>query len=591
MNTSILEDLVDRKENLTSPVMIKLSPQASEFVPTSKANPSMAVTIDNFRKKFGHDIDLENDMSNGEYEEDVLDIYFDKLAKEEDLSTRQKRRIYSKTPINATNKAKSYDNFEQYKQPRPIPQTQLRKKVKIETECGEIDRISKLPHALIVEIHSLFPITDAFRTTILSKDWQYLWTYINNIVYDNEEYCHSDSLPEHKFISLTDNVLPLLRFSAIKKFILNFVFRYDDGVSYFLVINKWLELVVNKKVEDLQLNIWYIVYPTEHDQPYSLHEVLYSSSSIIKLKYENCKILKDCVINWTSLKSLTLEDLFLQDEHIKKIISYSPLLESLRLREFCGFNHLRMTSPKCRQLELIHHGHPYGDWYSFEGDTCFFEIVAPYVEHLTIYRIFNEMRIKVRDFSSLSHVNVDVYCDEMDENIVKDLLVSARCANELIFSSWFIKVISILMFEMEDVSLPLLECRWLTISSCISKLSFPLLDNLLRSTPKLENLMIFPDRTTKRLICWKTKSTSPLKNIFKVSLHNMNNVKVIPLICHTYTSDATKLHQFLKFLLKHTVNLEKLVIVPNHNDCNSCSTNISNLMKYLLPFPTSANIS
>ncbi|KAG5620059.1 hypothetical protein H5410_005277 [Solanum commersonii] len=188
--------------------------------------------------------------------------------------------------------------------------------------------------------------------------------------------------------------------------------------------------------------------------------------------------------------------------------------------------------------------------------------------------------------------------DEMDENIVKDLLVSARCANELILSSWFIKVISILMLEEEDISLPLLECRWLTISSCISKLLFPLLDNILRSTPKLENLMIFPDRMYHPFykdeeidLLEDKKYLSIEENIFKVSLQNLKNVKVMPLCSHTYMSDATELHQFLKFLLENAINLEKLVIVPEHNDCNSCSTNTSNLMKYLLPFPTSAIIS
>ncbi|KAG5619855.1 hypothetical protein H5410_005073 [Solanum commersonii] len=154
------------------------------------------------------------------------------------------------------------------------------------------------------------------------------------------------------------------------------------------------------------------------------------------------------------------------------------------------------------------------------------------------------------------------------------------------------------MLEEEDVSLPLLECRWLTINSYISKLSFPLLENLLRSTPKLENLMIFPDRTCHPFyedeeidLLEDKKYLSIEKNIFKVSLHDLNNVKVMPLCSHTYTSDATKLHQLLKFLLEHAINLEKRVIVLDHNDCNSCSTNISSLMKYLLPFPTSAIIS
>ncbi|WMV13851.1 hypothetical protein MTR67_007236 [Solanum verrucosum] len=157
-------------------------------------------------------------------------------------------------------------------------------------------------------------------------------------------------------------------------------------------------------------------------------------------------------------------------------MSNCPQLKSLKLQEFCGFNRLHMTSPKCRRLHLIHHSHPCGDWYSFEGDICCFKIVAPHIEHLTISGVFNHTKIKLGDLSSLKHANLDLVCDEfneMDEYIVKDLLVSVPCANELILSSWFIKVISNLMLEGENVSLPLLECRWLTITFCISKLSFP----------------------------------------------------------------------------------------------------------------------
>lgn len=68
-------------------------------------------------------------------------------------------------------------------------------------------------------------------------------------------------------------------------------------------------------------------------------------------------------------------------------------LECLKLHEFCGFGHLHMISPKCRQLELIHHDHPRGVWYSIEDDTCFFEIGAPYVEHFRNSRVFNDKRI------------------------------------------------------------------------------------------------------------------------------------------------------------------------------------------------------
>ncbi|KAG5577553.1 hypothetical protein H5410_057687 [Solanum commersonii] len=348
-------------------------------------------------------------------------------------------------------------------------------------------------------------------------------------------------------------------------FSLNVVFtNNDDVVSYFPIIDKWLEFAMSKEAEDLRLYISCRNINSRQPQPYSLPQVLCSSSSI----------------------SLTLKSLFLLDEHIKQVMSYCPQLESVVLHEFCGFSRLYMTSPKCRQLQLTQHDHPYGDWYSYEGDVCFLEIVAPYVEHLMITGVLTHTKIKLTDLSSLNHATFNFYCDEYDEmdvNIEKDLLLSVRCANELILPSRFIKVISNLMLEEEHVSLPLMECRCLTISSRISKLSFPMIDNLLRSTSNLENLMIYPDKlpdfsfdicSTILFLRSKTliKYLSFKENIFKVSLQNLKNVKVMSFCSHTHRSDATELHQFLKFLLKHAINLQKLIIVLEHKECNSCST-------------------
>ncbi|KAH0730610.1 hypothetical protein KY285_001521 [Solanum tuberosum] len=112
------EDLVEEEEKITSPPMRKLSPQTPEFVPTSKTNPSIAMTVDSFKKSLAmntkdigvlakshdlevivsgisptaaYDIELGTDMSDGDDEEEMLDICFDKVAKEGDLSPKQQR--------------------------------------------------------------------------------------------------------------------------------------------------------------------------------------------------------------------------------------------------------------------------------------------------------------------------------------------------------------------------------------------------------------------------------------------------------------------------------------------------------------------
>ncbi|GJW00823.1 F-box/FBD/LRR-repeat protein-like protein [Tanacetum coccineum] len=48
----------------------------------------------------------------------------------------------------------------------------------------EMDRISKLPHAIRETILCLVPIKDAARTSVLSKEWRYSWTQIPKLVFN-----------------------------------------------------------------------------------------------------------------------------------------------------------------------------------------------------------------------------------------------------------------------------------------------------------------------------------------------------------------------------------------------------------------------
>ncbi|KAG5570971.1 hypothetical protein H5410_060737 [Solanum commersonii] len=88
--------------------------------------------------------------------------------------------------------------------------------------------------------------------------------------------------------------------------------------------------------------------------------------------------------------------------HTKLIISEEFNTE--KLTNFQMLNPLEMSN-----LELLASYrvcHDAQDQYSVQGDTCCFEIAAPYVEYLTIYGC-DEL-------------------DEMSEDIQKDLLASVR---------------------------------------------------------------------------------------------------------------------------------------------------------------------
>ncbi|KAG5570956.1 hypothetical protein H5410_060722 [Solanum commersonii] len=189
------------------------------------------------------------------------------------------------------------------------------------------------------------------------------------------------------------------------------------------------------------------------------------------------------------------------------------------------------------------------------------------------------MKIKLTNLSSLNHTNLDLYYDDLDEMY------------ENIFCQAFVFDVGrgrhlLTIMQMVDK-------KFLYFKTLIP------LDNLLRSTRNLENLMIFPDmpESFQFTIFLCQINIDPLlprrlqfhyyipyffegddinllgdkylsieQNIFKVSLHNLKNVKVMPFCSGMRSFDAIKVHK----------------------DCNSCPSNTSNIMKHLLAFPTGA---
>ncbi|CAH2061361.1 unnamed protein product [Thlaspi arvense] len=71
------------------------------------------------------------------------------------------------------------------------------------------DRISELPEALIIQILSLLPTKSAMATSVLSKQWQFLWKMMPVLKFD---YCDhiAKTFPENVCKSLLSHKAPIL---------------------------------------------------------------------------------------------------------------------------------------------------------------------------------------------------------------------------------------------------------------------------------------------------------------------------------------------------------------------------------------------
>ncbi|XP_048131525.1 putative F-box/LRR-repeat protein At5g02930 [Rhodamnia argentea] len=165
------------------------------------------------------------------------------------------------------------------------------------------DYISLLPDCLITHIFSFLPTRDVVKACVLSKSWRSVWTTISDLRFSVSSYDDD---------SFVDRVLTLYEWAKVKKFHLDI----RAELIYPFQIDSWVRFANDHQVEELHLN----------------HYIGHFSSS------ER--------ISWSSLKSLSLQDVSLSDDVLQKILLGSPVLEYLNLKRCYGVKGIHSTSLK-----------------------------------------------------------------------------------------------------------------------------------------------------------------------------------------------------------------------------------------------------
>ncbi|CAG7906365.1 unnamed protein product, partial [Brassica rapa] len=110
--------------------------------------------------------------------------------------------------------------------------------------------INDLSDELLIKILSFLPTKVAVSTSILSKQWQFLWMWLPKLEYSSLRY-YSDCSAIQEFI---DKYLPLHRAPVIERFSLRLI---DDHIQP-EDIKRWVEIAVSRYVRDL--NIYHSTY-------------------------------------------------------------------------------------------------------------------------------------------------------------------------------------------------------------------------------------------------------------------------------------------------------------------------------------------
>nr|XP_011462152.1 PREDICTED: LOW QUALITY PROTEIN: putative F-box/FBD/LRR-repeat protein At5g22670 [Fragaria vesca subsp. vesca] len=246
------------------------------------------------------------------------------------------------------------------------------------------DRISELPDDLICHILSFLPTLSAVRTTLLSKRWNEMWTFVRHLDFD----IYRDKFRyESHFTSFVQSIL--LRRSSLD--IEKIRFRYANSPDESSYLNDLVSAAVSCNVIELDLQIhgpcWYVV-----DLPRSI------------FRCKTLKVLKLCIDQDIDIPepptsgcfpSLKIFHLTVVDPHetLGRLLSYIPVLEDLSIHVEVKYSHIfydninvKVSAPELKTLKLSMEWEDYFD-YDEITKQYHFCVDAPKLENLEVIQI------------------------------------------------------------------------------------------------------------------------------------------------------------------------------------------------------------
>uniref|UniRef100_A0A803LL75 F-box domain-containing protein n=1 Tax=Chenopodium quinoa TaxID=63459 RepID=A0A803LL75_CHEQI len=468
------------------------------------------------------------------------------------------------------------------------------------------DRLSDLPDLALTHILSHLYIEEAARTAILSKRFNSIWNSVPVLNFSDE---NAGKVGEF-FISFVDIALKLHRRREIERFSVQF--GYDFMFSS--PVDDWIEFAVKKQVKFLYLDLIEKCGKNRVRFPiieYKLPEFLYNNQNLVELVTNACKFSTVWLINWSSLKLLSVTRTKVDEELISRVLSGCPVLETLELREWIGFDKLKIESGSLRVLKIVEEKQP--SYFVHPEDNCFLEVSGPNLVSLEVSGSLYRTKLRLTDVGCLSNatMNFEIMPQNhgpknsryvvRDQDIIREVLGSLcfvkaltigalryneTLSNVLFFQGYMtLSPLAVSTCEAYNLSFPWSERRSLTL--CIPMLQWDHFGvaSLLHSSPCLETLAIrlsyCSDTSASKILLvyhetkcrtsvecalehpfsnncdegyyWKSWST-----ISKCPLHHLKTVKVIGFL-ESCTS-MKPLFQFLEFLLRNSSALLEIVI-------------------------------
>jgi hypothetical protein len=192
-----------------------------------------------------------------------------------------------------------------------------------------------MPDDVLVSILSLITMKEAGRTSVLSRRWQKLWTFVPNLNFDAQERLNYDYLVDHrgkrrlerlyriertKYVKWVNGVVKLHRAPVIDQFRVSF----DLVVDYRHDLDNWVKFAIEKRVQRLELSFdKYRPNPCPFPSLYRI------------LSFPRCN----------SLRVLSLKYLSVSGEVLEYFICNCPFLERLCVHDSETLVNLKVAGP------------------------------------------------------------------------------------------------------------------------------------------------------------------------------------------------------------------------------------------------------
>ncbi|GKC74772.1 F-box protein-like protein [Tanacetum coccineum] len=115
--------------------------------------------------------------------------------------------------------------------------------------------------------------------------------------------------------------------------------------------NNWIRFAFSCNVKDLDLELESLYKPCISE--FVLDQFFFINSSITRMNLKGCVIQLAGAISWTNLRSLCIAHGYLNENLIKNILSGSPVLENLKLKDSTGFVWIDITSKSVKNLVIF----------------------------------------------------------------------------------------------------------------------------------------------------------------------------------------------------------------------------------------------